>query len=105
MRIIILIITVLFCFNVSAQDIKYSGTSGGQVLMKKGDSLKTTPIEKVDTMDISIISMKELSTYLERINTIVQKQFDISQTAKYNLILMEIQRVYMEANKKKKVIK
>lgn len=95
MRIIILIITVLFCFNVSGQN------SSGNIV---GD-LEMTDKPKVDTMDIKIISMKELSTYLERINTIVQKQFDISQTAKYNLILMEIQRVYMEANKKKKVIK
>lgn len=102
MRIIILIITVLFCFNVSAQQTYATPPGKSKALnLTQGYTDSIT----VDTMDIKIISMKELSTYLERINTIVQKQFDISQTAKYNLILMEIQRVYMEANKKKKVIK
>lgn len=55
-----------------------------------------------DSLDLKVISMRDLEIYLKRIDLISQKQFDISEVKKYQQILKVIQSVYTEADKKRR---
>ncbi len=57
---------------------------------------------KVDSMDLKVISMKELRIYLDRINLTAQKQFSVAEMNKYQELLKIIQSVYIEADRKRK---
>lgn len=85
MKLTILIIAVLL-----------SGVCFGQGQSVKNDS------QKVDSMDIKFISMKELNNYLLRIDLAVKKQFTIAEKARYDAIFKEIAAIYEEADRKRK---
>jgi len=63
----------------------------------------TTKTPSVDSMDLKVISMKELGAYLDKINLATQKQCDLTEVIKYEQILKTIQSVYAEADKKRRV--
>lgn len=70
-------------------------------VLKKFDSLKTKQT-KVDSMDIKVISMRELANYLERINLSAQRQFNLTEVQKYEAILKTIQAIYADADRKRR---
>lgn len=59
--------------------------------------------DKVDSLDLKVISMRDLEGYLKRIDLISQKQFDLTEVKKYEQILKTIQSVYAEADRKRKI--
>lgn len=83
MRILFFIITIFFsvsCFG----------------------NVDTTKTPSVDSMDLKVISMKEFNAYLDRINVVAQKQFNLTEVKKFEQILKEIQSVYAEADRKRR---
>ncbi len=96
MKLFVLIITILFSANVFGQVV--SDSTG-----KKLDKIKAKQTsQKVDSMDLKVISMRELATYLDRINTVAQIQFNLTEVTKYEQILKTIQAIYKEADKKRR---
>jgi len=57
---------------------------------------------KIDSMDLKVISMRELQGYLDKINIEAQKQFNVADLKKYQEILKTIQSVYIEADRKRR---
>lgn len=120
MRLLFLIITILFsavCFGqVQRTDNKapepgyYFEYNDSVGKMKKStyDSLMRLgligdpPERKVDSLDLKVISMRELAAYLERINLAAQGQFNLTEVKKYEQILRTIQSVYSEADRKRR---
>ena len=60
---------------------------------------------KADSMDIKVISMNEFNAYLERINKLAKKNINIENAAIYDLLFKEMQAIYKEADKKRKINK
>lgn len=57
---------------------------------------------KVDSLDLKVISIRELESYLQRIDLAAKKQFDLTEVSKYQKILKEIQSIYAEADRKRR---
>ena len=51
---------------------------------------------------VKTISVKELTEYLERVNLVAMKQFNLTEQNKYNEILKELKAILQEADKKRK---
>lgn len=87
MKLTILIIAVLF-----------SGVCFGQ-----GGASQGPPVFiPVDSADIKVISIKEFTNYLARIDNTIKKQFTIAEEARYKAIFKELQAIYEEADRKRK---
>lgn len=74
----------------------------------QGDTLLHTNSKQIgyksaiDSLDMKVVSMKELESYLQRISIVAMKQFDLTEKAKYDNIFKELQAIYLEADKKRK---
>jgi len=55
-----------------------------------------------DSTDTATITVKQLQGYLERINLVAMKQFNLTEQGKYQEILKELQAILSEAEKKKR---
>lgn len=125
MRITILIISILFSVVGFGQGQVIDGTklyngnieTTGYMSKETYDKLKylvypvaileqdTIKTPLVDSMDLKVISMNEFKAYMERIDLIIQKQFDLTKAsrAKYEQIINAMNSVYAEADKKRKM--
>ena len=79
----------------------------GQQSQNAGPAIIDTGVvkSKSDSSAIKVISIKEFEAYLQRINQVAMKQFDLTEKAKYDKIFEEIRSVFIEADKKRKGIK
>lgn len=82
MKTLFLIITILFSVVCFGQPIKDTA--------------------KVDSLDMKVISMKELRVYLERIDLTAKEQFNLTEVPRYEQILKIIREIYAEADRKRR---
>lgn len=78
-----------------------TGICFGQKKDNKLQAPKDT-LSKSDSLNMPIVSMAELNQYLIRINLVAMKQFDLTQQAKHQEILKELQAILVEVEKKSK---
>lgn len=64
------------------------------------DSTKAKPA--IDSLDLKVISVNEFVGYMNRVNLIIMKQFDLTEQEKYLRINKEINAVIDEINRKRK---
>lgn len=67
---------------------------------KKSIQVPKDTVSKNDSLPI--VTMAEINQYLIRINLVAMKQFDLTQQAKHQEILKELQAILVEVEKKAK---
>jgi len=72
----------------------------GNAQVKKSDKIKTPTT--IDSLDMKIISKRELLGYLQRIDGTAKAQFTIAEKPRYDAILKVLQDILAEAEQKRK---
>lgn len=57
---------------------------------------------KVDSLDMKVISQREMVEYLERINKVAMNQFTLAEQERYQPILNELRSILADVERKRK---